>query len=111
MAFSSYSTTPSLNITIGGVSVAEGCAAANLNDAIRQLAADGRALSDTVNGINVSTLMPISGGAFTNQITRSGAGGYLYNANSAQGGGKVSFLATGSSRPSSPNEGDVVFYY
>lgn len=111
MAFSDYSLTPASNVTIGGVSVAEGCAAANLNDAVRQLAADGRALSDTVSGVSTSGLMPKSGGAFTGQITRSGGGGYFYNANAAQGGGKISFLASGSARPSSPSEGDVVFYY
>lgn len=111
MAFSDYYSTPSLNVTIGGISIAEGCSASNINDACRQLMADGRSLSDTVAGINVSNLMPISGGAFTNQITRSGAGGYFYNANAAQSGGKISFLPSGSALPSSPNEGDVVFFY
>jgi len=111
MAFSSYYTTPSLNVTIGGLSIAEGCAAANINDAIRQLMADGRSLSDTVAAINVSNLMPTSGGMFTGQITRSGNGGYFYNANSAQSGGKISFLASGSANPASPSEGDVVFFY
>jgi hypothetical protein len=82
-----------------------------VNDAIRQLMADGRSLYDTVAAIDISTLMPKSGGAFTNNPTRSGSGGYLYNANSAQGGGKVSILPTGSARPSSPAEGDMVFYY
>lgn len=111
MAFSSYSATPSLNVTIGGLSIAEGCAASNINDAIRQLMADGRSLSDTVSGINVSNLMPKSGAAFTGQITRNGNGGYFYNANATQGGGKVSFLASGSANPSSPAEGDMVFFY
>lgn len=111
MAFSDYSTTPASNTSIEGISVAEGCAAANINNAIRQLMADGRLLSDAVAAINVSGLMPKSGGAFTAQITRNGGGGYLYNANSAQGGGKVSFLTTGSANPSSPTEGDMVFFY
>jgi hypothetical protein len=111
VAFSSYSTTPSLNLSIGGVSVAEGCSAANINDAIRQLMADGRALSDSVSGINVSTLMPIAGGTFTGQIKRSGGGGYFYNANATQSGGKITFLTSGSALPSSPQEGDMVFFY
>lgn len=111
MAFSDYSTTPSLVVTIGGVSVAENCAAGNLNNAVRQLASDGRVLSDAVAAIDVSALMPKTGGVFTGQITRTSAGGYLYHANSAQSGGKISILATGSSRPSSPAEGDMVFYY
>jgi len=111
MAFSDYYATPSLNVTIGGLSIAEGCAAPNINDAIRQLMADGRSLSDTVAAINVSNLMPIGGGAFAGQITHNGAGGYFYNANGAQGGGKISFLPSGSALPASPNEGDVVFFY
>jgi hypothetical protein len=111
MAFSDYSTTPSLNVSIGGISSAEGCPAANINNICRQLAADGRALYDTVAAIDISALMPKAGGVFTGQITRSGGGGYFYNANSAQGGGKVSFLANGSPNPSSPSEGDMAFFY
>jgi hypothetical protein len=111
MSFGSYSTTPANNVTCGGVSVAEDCAAGNINNAIRQLMADGKSLYDTVAAIDVSALMAKAGGAFTGQITRSGSGGYFYNANSAQSGGKVSFLADGSARPSSPAEGDVVFFY
>ena len=111
MSFSDYSTTPANNTSIGGVSIAEGCAAGNLNDAVRQLAADGKALSDTVDDIDVSNLMPKSGGAFSGQITRQGRGGFIHHANATQSGGKVSILATGSSRPSNPSEGDMVFYY
>jgi hypothetical protein len=111
MSFGSYSTTPASNVSIGGVSIAENCAAGNVNDAIRQLMADGRMLNDTVAAIDTSSLMPKAGGAFTGQITRSGSGGYLYNANSAQGGGKISIVPTGTARPSSPSEGDMQFYY
>lgn len=110
-SFSEFSTTPGSNSTAGGVSIAEGCAAANLNDAVRYSFACGRSLYDTVISINLSNYMPVSGGAFTSQITRSGSGGYFYNANAAQGGGKVSFLPVGSALPSSPAEGDVVFFY
>lgn len=111
MAFSDYYSVASLNVTIGGVNIAEGCAASNVNDAIRQLMADGRLLSDIVSTINTSSFMLKSGGAFTGQITRNGNGGYFYNANGSQGGGKVSFLPTGSANPSSPAEGDMVFFY
>lgn len=111
MAFGSYSTTPASNVSIGGVSIAENCAAGNVNDAIRQLMADGRMLNDTVAAIDTSSLMPKAGGAFTGQITRSGSGGYLYNANSAQGGGKISIVPAGTARPASPTEGDMQFYY
>ena len=111
MAFSAYSLTPSANVTIGAVSVAEGCPPGNVNDAIRQLAADGKDLANTVGGISTAGLMPLTGGAFLGQITRSGKGGYLFNANSAQGGGQVSILATGTALPTSPTEGDIVFFY
>lgn len=111
MAFSDYSTTPANNTTIGGLSIAEGCAAANVNNAIRQLMSDGKTLDTTVAAIDTSALMPKSGGAFTGQITRSGRGGYLHHANATQSGGKVSILPTGSARPTSPSEGDMVFYY
>ena len=40
MAISDYSTTPASNSTISGISVAEGCPAAGINNAIRQLMAD-----------------------------------------------------------------------
>ena len=111
MAFADYSSTPANNTSIEGINIAEGCPAANINNALRQLAADGRALNDTVVGINTGTLMPQSGGAFTGQITRSGSGGYLYNAGSAQGGGAVYVLPTGTALPSSPQEGTFVFFY
>ena len=111
MAFSAYSLTPSANISINGISVAEGCAAANVNDAIRQLMSDGRALSDTVTAINVSSYMPITGGAFTNAITRSGAGGYLYHASATQSLGPVYTQSSATALPSSPAEGTVVLQY
>lgn len=111
MAFSDYSTTPALNVTIGGVSSAEGCAAANLNNICRQLAADGRALYDTVAAIDVSSLMPKSGGTFTGAISRSSAGGYWYHAAAAQSDGKVYIVPTGTARPTSPAEGTIRFLY
>lgn len=110
MSFGSYSTTPASNTTIGGVSIAEGCAAGNVNNAIRQIMADGKALSDTVDGIDVSSLMPKSGGAFTGNVTRSGSGAYRYNASSSLTSGATYYLPTGSARPTAA-EGVVVFYY
>ena len=111
MSFGSYSTMPANNTSLNGISVAEGCPASNINDAIRQIAADGRSLYDTVSGISVANYMPLAGGTFTGQIKRSGGGGYFYNANATQSGGKVTFLPSGSALPSSPAEGDVVFFY
>jgi len=42
MAVSDYSVTPGSNTTISGINIAEGCAPANLNNAIRQIMADVR---------------------------------------------------------------------
>ena len=108
--FSSYATTAAANTTISGISIAEGCAAANINNAIRQLMADAKAFSSSVVS-PTGSYMPLSGGAFTGQITQSGSGGYLYNAASAQSGGAVYVLATGTALPSSPQEGTWVAFY
>jgi hypothetical protein len=108
MAFSDYSSTPALNVTIGGVSIAEDCAPGNLNDAVRYIMADAKAFAGSIP--DFSTLMPKSGGAFTGNITRSGSGAYRYNADSSLTGGATYFQATGSARPTAA-EGVVVFYY
>lgn len=108
MAFSDYNVNPNLNVTIGGVSVAESCPPANINNAIRQLAADGKALLDSIP--NTSTLMPKAGGAFSGNISRATRGGYLhFNASTALDG-RVYVLPEGSPRPTGA-EGVIVFYY
>ena len=109
MAFSAYSLTPSLNTTIGGVSIAEGCPPANINDAIRQIAADGKALSDATPSI--AGLLATTGGAMTGNITRTGAGPHLYFGNGSFTTGIVDIQPTGTARPSSPAEGYTRFYY
>jgi len=111
MSFSAYSLTPASNTSINGVSIAENCPAANVNNALRQIAADGKELANTVAAISVGAYMPLAGGTFTGQILRSGSGGYLYNAASAQSGGAVYVQATGTALPSSPAEGTFVYFY
>ena len=111
MAFSDYSTVPNANVTIGGLSVAEGCPAGNLNNAIRQIAADGKLLSNTVTAINLADYAPLTGAVFTGNPRFTGKGGYWYHANAAQTGGPVSIVPTGTARPASPAEGTVQFYY
>lgn len=110
-AFAEFSTTPDNNTSAFGISIAENCPAANINNFARACVAAGKELNTQVAAISTSTLMPKSGGAFTGQITRSGAGGYLYNAASAQGGGAVYVLPTGTALPTSPQEGTFVFFY
>lgn len=109
MAFSDYSATPGSNVTIAGININEGCPAANINNALRQLMADAKSFSSTVP--SVANYMPKSGGAFTGTITRNGSGGYLYHASSAQATGPVYTQPVSSSLPSSPAEGTVVFQY
>lgn len=45
--FQSYSTTPGTNTSINGINIAEGCPPSGVNDALRQLAADGTSLWQT----------------------------------------------------------------
>lgn len=111
MAFSAYSATPASNTSINGISIAENCPAANVNNALRQLAADGKVLDTTVAAISTLTLMPKAGGAFTGTITRSGSGGYLYHAAAAQATGPVYTQTVATALPSSPAEGTVVLQY
>ncbi len=109
MAFQDYSTNPDANGAIAGINVADGCPPGNINDAIRQLAADGKQLADQVSG--GSTSMPKTGGAFTGTITREGGGAYLYHASGSYTDGRFHILAQGSPRPSNPGEGAIVLYY
>lgn len=110
MSFGSYSTTPASNISINGISIAENCPAANLNNALRQLAADGRELYDTVSAISLSSYMPKSGGLFTGPIGISGLGNFMYHVDATHAG-PVYFQPVATALPSSPYEGTVVFQY
>lgn len=110
MAVSDWSTVAANNTTIGGISIAENCAAANVNNAIREMMAEIKSYSLTITSPSGS-YMPLSGGTFTGQIKQSGAGGYLYNAASPQSGGAVYVLPSGTALPSSPQEGTFVFFY
>lgn len=108
--FATYSTTANLNVSVGGIDIDEGCAAANVNNAIRHILKEGKELSDIVAAINVSTLMPKAGGAFTGSITRSGAGAFPYWASSSLTSGAMYVQAVATALPS-PAEGVIVFQY
>lgn len=110
-AFETFSTTAASNTSVGGVSIAENCPAANINDAIRYILKEGKELNTLVAAISTSTLMPKSGGAFTGTIARNGAGGYWYHASSSQATGPVYTQAVATALPSSPAEGTVVLRY
>lgn len=110
MAFSDYSSTPSSNTSIAGISIAENATPmANINNAIRQLMADAKAFSDA--SPDVSTLMPKAAGTFSGtEPIYTGRGAMLHHRDSANTSGQVVFLPSGSERPS-PAAGMIVFYY
>lgn len=109
MSFADYSLTPDANGTIAGINIGENCPPGNVNDAIRQLAADGKELSNQVGGGGNS--MPKAGGAFEGDISRQGRGGYLHFASASFTDGRVHLLAEGATLPASPAEGTVVLFY
>lgn len=103
-----FSTSPAVNVTIGGVDVGEGCSPAGLNNAIRYVAA---VIRDTYDRIPATGgYVPTTGGTYTGDIFRSTRGAYLHHAGASQTDGRVIFLPEGSARPAG-SEGLVVFYY
>lgn len=110
MAVSDYSTTPGSNTTISGINIAEGCPPANINNAIRQLMADVRAVYDDLP--DVSTKLNAAGGVFNGtQPVYTGRGAYLHHNSNANLSGRVHILADGSALPTSPADGDIVFFF
>lgn len=110
MAFSDYSTTPSANTSIGGSNVAEGCPPGNVNDALRQLAADGKQLANDLDAIDLSEKADLDAPAFTGQPTFTGKGAFLYHTNAANLSGRIFIQAAGGTAPSLSN-GDLLFEY
>jgi hypothetical protein len=110
MAVSDYSTTPGSNVTISGINIAEGCAPANINNAIRQIMAD---VKTEFTGLPAVTgKLDAAGGVFTGaQPIYTGRGAYLHHSASTLSSGRVSILTEGSANPTSPSEGDIVLFY
>lgn len=101
MAFSDYFSTPSLNVTIAGISVAENCPAGNVNNALRQLMADARTFSDSIP--NVANLMPLAGGVFSGPVTFTGKGHVLYHNDPANASGRIFIQPLGGAAPAMSN--------
>lgn len=110
MSFADYSTNPALNVTIGGKNVAEGCPPGNINDAIRQLAADGKTLNNTVLAIDLSGYATLAGPAFTAQPTYSGRGALLLHNNAANASGRIFVQAEAAAVPTM-SDGDILLTY
>ena len=110
MAYTDWSTTASLNVTIDGVNIDENCPPANLNNAVRSVMAGVASLRDAVP--TVSGFMPVTGGTFSGtQPIFSGEGAFLHHASSSLASGKVHVLAEGSADPAGLANGDLIFYY
>lgn len=110
MSFSDYSLTPANNLTLAGLSLAENSTAlASYNNQMRQIMADGKELSNTV--ATLANPMPLSGGAFTGDITRSGKGAYLVWNSTGQTSGRIFIQASGGSLPAGFTNGDILFEY
>lgn len=111
---STWSETPASNTTIDGVSIAEKCAPSVLNNAIRSLMAGVKTFNVSYTGLvtTVAGKVSASGGVFSGtQPIYTGEGAFLHHQNSANASGKVYVLAEGSSRPASPSNGDICFFY
>ena len=110
MSFSAYSLTPSANLTLAGLSLAENSTAlASLNNMLRQIMSDGKELSNQVVAIGNPLLL--TGGTITGTVIRGGRGG-LYSANSAGSTDpQIYTLVDGSPAPTSPSNGSLVFYH
>lgn len=110
MSFSDYSITPSANLTLAGLSLAENSTAlASYNNQMRQIMADGKELANTVAALGNPLLL--TGGTVTGNIIRSGFGGHYYNADAANTGPRIYTLLEGSAAPSSPPNGSLAVYY
>ena len=111
---SDWSETPASNTTIDGNSIAENCSPGVLNNAIRSLMAGVKTfhLGYTALVTTVAGKVSAAAGVFSGtQPIYTGEGAFLHHQNSANASGKVYLLADGSSRPASPSNGDIVFYY
>lgn len=110
MSFSDYFLTPSANLTLAGLSLAENSTSlASINNQLRQLMSDGKELSDDVVAIGNPLLL--TGGTVTGNIIRSGFGGHYYANDSAYTAPRIYVLLDGSPAPSSPPNGSVAIYY
>lgn len=110
MSFSDYSLTPSANLTLAGLSLAENSTAlASYNNQMRQIMADGKELANTVAAIGSPLLL--TGGTVTGNIIRSGFGGHYYANDAANTSPRIYTLVDGSAAPTSPPNGSLVVYY
>lgn len=110
MSYLTWSTTPNLNVTVNGISIAEGMAPGNVNDAMRAIMAGVASLRDDLP--STAGLAPLSGPVFTGTQPRyAGRGAFLHHNSTANLSGRVYVLSEGSALPSGPSNGDIVFFF
>lgn len=120
MAFSDWSTTASLNTTVGGISIAEGCPPSNLNNAEREMMAELRASFSTAltsffaapdlpTAIAALGALKSAGDTIDGNLIRDTAGPHLYHTNAAFTSGRVALTAVGAPDPfaAGPLPGDI----
>jgi hypothetical protein len=111
---SDWSETPASNTTIDGINIAENCNPNVLNNSIRSLMAGVKTFKLLYDSLatTVAGKVNASGAVFSGtQPIYTGEGAVLHHQNSANASGKVYLLPEGSSRPASPSNGDLVFFY
>ena len=110
MSFSAYSLTPSANLTLAGLSLAENSTAlASYNNQMRQIMADGKEVANQIAAIG--TPITTAGAVFVGNITRSGFGGYYVANNAAATAPRIYVQVDGSSAPTSPPTDSLVIYH
>lgn len=106
--FADFDATAANNTAIAGIDISESCAAANINNAIRELMASCKTFDDN-KADGALYVTKVSSVLSTNAIV-TGRGGALHHNNAANASGRVFVQASGSSTPSMA-DGDVLLEY
>ena len=109
MPVSDYSLTPSENLTLGTISLAEGATmVGDTNGALRQIMADVRAF---YNGVPApgSYVTPSDGIFSGTQPIYTGRGAFAHNTNPAYTSCKITDIELGAPMPAGALPGDIVF--
>lgn len=110
-----WSTTSSENTTVEGINIGEGTTTpSSVNNALRSIMAGVAGLRNTVTALSstVAGKLSAAGAVFSGaQPIYTGRGAYLHHNSSSNTSGRVYVLAEGSALPTSPANGDIVYFY
>lgn len=112
MSFSNWYPDNASNTTVGTISIAENCPAANVNNAIREVMAELRvAFNPALDPFHASANLGIArtnlgalsntGDTISGNLQRLSAGPHLYHNTSSFGSGRVYYTAVGAPDPTS----------